>query len=172
MKTDILRPLVSTFDSEIMSIFIEAHFWDKLHNEEFVTPNEVLGIFHQREVLRIVRGRVMVFVSAYNAFIGHLKGTSMLYLDHLKILDKKLRPGFKKIPWSIRPVVIDKFVQVGAGCIIYPGIHLKEGSVVGGMSLVTRDLNEWTIYKGVPAKTFKPRNKNARLLAARISPVT
>ena len=112
MKTDILRPLVSTFDSEIMSIFIEAHFWDKLHNEEFVTPNEVLGIFHQREVLRIVRGRVMVFVSAYNAFIGHLKGTSMLYLDHLKILDKKLRPGFKKIPWSIRPVVIDKFVQV------------------------------------------------------------
>jgi dynein heavy chain len=95
-----------------MSIFVEAHFWDKLHQEEFVTPNEVLGILHQREVLRVVRDRVMVLVSAYNTFTKHLKGTSKLYMDHLKILDKKLHPGLKKIPWSMRPIVIDKFVQV------------------------------------------------------------
>ena len=123
IKTDILRPLVSTFDSNIMNIFIEAHSWDKFHNEEFVTPNEVLGIFHQRDVLRIVRDRVMNLVTAYNAFIAHLKGTSMLYIDHLKMLDKKLRPGFKKISWSIRPVVVDKFVHVSFACFYQVSVH-------------------------------------------------
>jgi len=111
-KNDILSPIVSNFDCGIISILTEAHFWDKLHNEEFVTPNEVLGICHQREVLRVVRERVMILVRAYNEFLQNLSGTSMLYLDHLKVLEKKLRPGFTKILWSTRPIVIDKFVQV------------------------------------------------------------
>ena len=128
-----------------MSIFVEAHFWDKLHQEEFVTPNEVLGILHQREVLRVVRDRVMVLVSAYNTFTKNLKGTSKLYLDHLKILDKKLHPGLKKIPWSMRPIVIDKFVQVSPRIYlsIYDSLrremiqlnlvpHVLEGDAVDG----------------------------------------
>lgn len=95
-----------------MAILTEAYFWNRLHNEDFVTPSEVLGIYHQREILRIIRDRVMGLVSAHTTFVKHLKGTSMLYLDHLKKLDKKLRPGLKKITWSIRPIVIEKFIQV------------------------------------------------------------
>ena len=53
-----------------------------------------------------------MLVRAYNDFLHDLKGTSNLYLDHLKLLEKKLRPGFVKILWSSRPVVIDKFVQI------------------------------------------------------------
>jgi len=110
-NNDILNPLASNFDSEVTSILTEALCWDKLHNEEFITPNEVLGICHQREVLRITFERVMMLVRAYNDFLHDLKGTSTLYLDHLKLLEKKLRPGFVKIMWSSRPAVIDKFVQ-------------------------------------------------------------
>jgi|AntRauTorckE5430_2_1112549.scaffolds.fasta_scaffold00606_4 hypothetical protein len=95
-----------------MSILIEAAFWDKLQNEDFATPNEILGICHQREILRIKQERVMMIVRAYNDLLHDLKGTSMLFLDDLKFLDKKLRPGFIKIMWSTRSVVIEKFVQV------------------------------------------------------------
>lgn len=111
-KNGIINPLVSNFDSEVISILTEAAFWDKLHNEDFETPNEILGICHQREVLRVTHERVMMLVRAYNDFLHDLKGTSMLYFDHLKLLEKRLRPGFIKILWSTRPVVIDKFVQV------------------------------------------------------------
>jgi len=62
-------------------------------------------------------------------------------------------------------VRIEKFVQVGAGSIVLPGLHLKEGSVTGSMSLVTRDMEEWMIYTGIPAKPYKPRSRNAKLLA-------
>ena len=54
----------------------------------------------------------MMLVRAYNDFLHDLKGTSNLYLDHLKLLEKKLRPGFVKIMWSTKPVVIEKFVQI------------------------------------------------------------
>ncbi len=103
--------IVSNFDPEVNFILTESHFWDKLHDDKFVAPNEILGVYHQREVLRVLREKVMILVRAYTDYQHGLKGTSMLYLDHLKILEKKLRPGLFKIRWSTRPNVIDRFVQ-------------------------------------------------------------
>ena len=66
-------------------------------------------------------------------------------------------------------VKIERFVQVGAGSIILPGITLGEGSVVGALSLVKHNLCEWTIYAGIPAKQIKQRNRNILELVKRIS---
>lgn len=57
-------------------------------------------------------------------------------------------------------VVLEKYVQIGAGCIIMPNLILEEGAVVGAMSLVTKDLPSWTINIGIPARFYKPRSKN------------
>lgn len=56
-------------------------------------------------------------------------------------------------------VVLDKYVQIGASSIILPDVHIYEGSVVGAMSLVNKDLREWGIYAGIPAKFIKKRSK-------------
>lgn len=57
------------------------------------------------------------------------------------------------------PVVIGAYSVIGAGTIILPGIVLGEGCGVGAASLVTKNLKEWMIYKGTPAKVYKKRSR-------------
>ena len=57
-------------------------------------------------------------------------------------------------------VVLEKHVQVGAGCIILPNVTLEEGVTVGAMSLVTKSLPSWTINIGIPAHFHKNRSRN------------
>lgn len=63
----------------------------------------------------------------------------------------------------IRPVVFERFANVGANAVILPGVTLGEGSVVGACSLVTKDTEPWTIYTGIPARPVKIRKKGKML---------
>lgn len=54
---------------------------------------------------------------------------------------------------------IGKYVQIGAGSIIFPQINIAEGSVVGAMSLVNNSVPAWSIYIGIPARFLKERQK-------------
>jgi len=56
-------------------------------------------------------------------------------------------------------VVIDKYCQLGSGCVVLPNIAINEGVTVGALSLVNRDLTEWKIYKGIPAAFYKDRSR-------------
>lgn len=56
-------------------------------------------------------------------------------------------------------VVFKNFVQIGVNSIVFPGVTLEEGVVVGAMSLVKTNLKEWTINAGIPAKYLKDRKK-------------
>lgn len=58
------------------------------------------------------------------------------------------------------PVVIKKYSQIGAHCVVFPNVTIEEGAVVGAMSLVNRSIPSWTIYVGVPAKFLKERRDN------------
>jgi len=67
----------------------------------------------------------------------------------------------------IAPVVFENFASVGANTVIFPGVTLSEGSVIGACSLVTKSTEPWTIYKGIPAKPVKPRRKDRMIEMAR-----
>ena len=56
------------------------------------------------------------------------------------------------------PVLIKKYSQICAGSIVFPGIVVGEGAVVGAMSMVNRNLKAWTIYAGIPVKEIKVRH--------------
>lgn len=60
---------------------------------------------------------------------------------------------------SLAPVVIGKHVILGSGTTILPGVTLETGVSVGAMSLVTRSLQSWSIYAGIPAKYIRARSK-------------
>jgi len=57
-------------------------------------------------------------------------------------------------------IIIEKYCQIGANTVIMPSVTIEEGVAVGALSLVTKALNGWTIYAGVPARKIKPRSKN------------
>ena len=58
---------------------------------------------------------------------------------------------------SNNPVYIGRHVIIGTGSTILPGTRLNEGAVVGAMSLVKKDVEEWTMVAGIPAKKIKDR---------------
>jgi galactoside O-acetyltransferase len=61
-------------------------------------------------------------------------------------------------------VMICKHVLVGSGSVILPGVTLKEGAVVGALSLVNKDCEEFFIYKGNPAKKIVKRSRELLIL--------
>lgn len=56
-------------------------------------------------------------------------------------------------------VVLEEYVQIGSGSILFPKVRVSKGSVVGAMSLVNKSLDEWGIYAGIPVKRIKERRK-------------
>lgn len=57
-------------------------------------------------------------------------------------------------------VIIQKHVIIGAGCVVLPGITLKEGSSFGAMSLINNSSEKWSINVGIPAKKIRERSQN------------
>lgn len=58
------------------------------------------------------------------------------------------------VPRSSKIVIGDN-AWLGAGCIILPGVTIGANAVVGAGAVVTKDVPEWTIVAGVPAKEIK-----------------
>jgi galactoside O-acetyltransferase len=56
-------------------------------------------------------------------------------------------------------ILLKKYVTIGLGSNVMPDLTIGEGVAVGAMSLVNKDLEEWGIYAGVPAKRIKGRAK-------------
>mgnify|MGYP000867552849 CR=1 FL=1 len=56
-------------------------------------------------------------------------------------------------------VYIGRHVIIGAGSIVFPGVHLADGCSVGAMSLVHQSTESWGVYVGNPAKRVSERRK-------------
>lgn len=61
------------------------------------------------------------------------------------------------------PVEIGDYVFIGPRAIIMPGVKIGKGAVVAGGAVVTKDVDEFAIVGGVPAKIIGERkNKNPK----------
>lgn len=63
-----------------------------------------------------------------------------------------------------KKVTLGRHVIVGTGTTILPGVEIGEGTAIGAMSLVLRNLPEWGVYAGIPCKRMKERKKDLLLL--------
>ena len=55
------------------------------------------------------------------------------------------------------PVVISDDVWLGAGAIVLDGVKVGKGCIVGAGAVVTKDLPDYAVAVGVPAKVIKTR---------------
>lgn len=58
---------------------------------------------------------------------------------------------------DVKPVVIEDDVWIGARVIIIPGVKIGRGSVIGAGSIVTKDVPEYCIVAGNPARIVRRR---------------
>ncbi len=67
----------------------------------------------------------------------------------------------------IEPIVFERFANVGANVVLFPGVVLAEGTVIGAGSVVTKSTKPWTIYAGYPARAVRARYKEHMLRFAK-----
>ena len=63
-----------------------------------------------------------------------------------------------------RVTIVEDDVWIGYGAIILSGVTIKKGSIIGAGSLVTKDVEAYSIYVGSPAKKISDRFNNAEEL--------
>jgi dTDP-4-amino-4,6-dideoxy-D-glucose acyltransferase len=65
--------------------------------------------------------------------------------------------NFKKV--TCGQVVLNSHAIVGASSVIMPGVTLARGAAVGALSFVTRDVPEFAVVAGHPAREVGKRNR-------------
>ncbi|MCF8296158.1 MAG: hypothetical protein K9J13_01315 [Saprospiraceae bacterium] len=65
--------------------------------------------------------------------------------------------------------IVEDDVWIGYGSIIMSGVRIKRGSIIAAGSVVTKDVEPYSIYGGVPAKKLKDRFVNKDDLEKHIS---
>ena len=62
-----------------------------------------------------------------------------------------------------KPVVIGDYTFIGPRSIILPGVKIGKGAVVAAQAVVTKDIPDYAVVGGIPAKYIRERkNKNPR----------
>jgi maltose O-acetyltransferase len=60
---------------------------------------------------------------------------------------------------TFEPVEISDNVWIGSRATILPGVHIGEGAVVAAGAVVIRDVKDYEVVGGNPARTIKYRNQ-------------
>ena len=68
------------------------------------------------------------------------------------------------IPWRYKGfhsgrVVLEKDSFLGANCVVFPGVTVGEGAVIGSGSIVNKDIPPWSVAVGSPARVVRKRDK-------------
>lgn len=105
-------------------------------------------------------------------FVG--QGTILSIMDSMSIGDHTLigancylltnqhRYQSREIPirdqgYDTAPLEIGEDVWIGANSVVMPGIVIGRGAIIGACSVVNKNVGEWEIWAGVPARKIKDR---------------
>lgn len=111
-----------------------------------------------------------------NVFIGELNniragGGNLLICDNVTIAEHvtivcsnhgiKANMLIRQQPWDTvkTGVTIGEDVWIGANAVILPGTTIGKGSIIGAGSVVTKDIPEYSIVCGNPARIIRSRNE-------------
>ena len=63
----------------------------------------------------------------------------------------------KRAPTVFKPTKIGNDVYIGHDAFIMPGLKIGDGAIIGARSVVTKDIPNYSIAAGVPAKIIRKR---------------
>ena len=82
-----------------------------------------------------------------------------LVAAHAKIISNDHDPYFRPA-LTCKPVIIKEGAWIGAGAAIMKGVTVGKYAIVGSNSVVTKDIPDYAVAVGVPAKVIKYLDPN------------
>jgi len=73
------------------------------------------------------------------------------------VIGKYMYDVNEKLPENDLPIIIEDDVWIGTGAIILKGVHIGEGAIVASGALVNKNVPDYSVVGGVPAKILKMR---------------
>lgn len=68
--------------------------------------------------------------------------------------DYYVNERYKDLPYILAPVVLKRGCCISMGAIVMPGVTVGNGAVVGAGAVVTKDVPDWTVVAGNPARVI------------------
>lgn len=145
------KPLVA-----ISQLPIPANFRSKIHRLRGVKIGLNSRIFYgvyieERYPEKITIGK-NVLITARCILLSHK-------VDYTKYCTFFIDGHEREDAFIVAETHIGDNVYIGVGSIIMPGVKIGEGSVIGAGSVVTKDVEPYTVVAGNPAKVIKVINK-------------
>ena len=90
-------------------------------------------------------------------------GSDIMMGPNVRIMTGKHNTERTDIPMRLqgflpnKQVTIGDDVWIGDGVIILPGLNIGKGAIIGAGAVVTKDVPEYSVVAGVPAKVVKYR---------------
>lgn len=72
-------------------------------------------------------------------------------------------PPAERTLYSKGPVIIEENAWIGESAVILPNVRIGRGAVVGANAVVTRDVPQYSIVAGVPARVISRRDDGRTL---------
>lgn len=57
--------------------------------------------------------------------------------------------------WTVIPTLVKRKASIGSGAVILCGVTIGEGALVGAGAVVTRDVPDYSVVVGVPARCLR-----------------
>ncbi len=107
------------------------------------------NVFINQECLLDPHGGIYI---GSNVIIGH---RTQIYTINHKFKQKNVPIRYQGS--ETKPVIIEDDVWIAAGCIILPSVTIGTGAIIAAGSVVTKDVQAYSIVGGNPAKLIRMR---------------
>lgn len=99
--------------------------------------------------------------AAKNIIIGKnaLLAPEVFITDHNHGMNPEIEEGYARQELIIKPVRIGDGTWIGQRAIILPGVSVGKHSIIGAGSICTKDIPDYSMVAGVPAKVIKRWDK-------------
>ncbi len=87
-----------------------------------------------------------------NVFIGH--GVMFINDKYPRATTQDGQPQ-TEADWVLVPTLVKKGASIGSNATILCGVTIGEGAIVGAGSVVTKNVPDWTVVAGVPARKIR-----------------
>lgn len=172
------KEIIYKIGQRINTIWLEIIVY-KLHCIGYIPLHHVRKFFYRLAGMKIGRASSIhmgaIFYNPRNIIIGEdsiigenavLDGRAPLTIgNHVDIASEVMIYNAEHTVHSNdfapmeAPVTISDYVFIGPRAIILPGITIGKGAVVGAGAVVTKNVNEFEIVGGVPAKVIGERKE-------------